>query len=230
MRTHPKTPAVPTRHQAALDEILKYPGARAAFEGLCAEGLDRQRLMARVLCIRSVVPSRMRRLFVDRSKCRQLSIKMAALADELKDRDIMGWCRVRRKPHVTSKVEPPILVDFSSKPVRGRSEHLDPKPLQSEPHEDFDARILCEQLRAGARELQELGNTPNPIVYAFRTNDIYLWQLVDDVKNYTGKNHYKEIALLCEAATSGRQCFDPDALKQRAHRLRSSRKKTSRVT
>jgi hypothetical protein len=215
MRTNPKTPAVPARHQAALDEILKYQGARAAFERLCAEGLDCQRLTVRVLALRSGKPSRKRALFVDRSKCRRLSMKLAALADEFDNGEVMNWCRTRREPQVMKKPQPAIILDLLGDTLHEYFQQFDPKP-----HVRFDAKILCDQLRAGAREVETLGGSRRPIAWAVQVNDMYLRQLVDDVKTYTKTNHYKEIALLCEAATGGRQNFDPDALKQAAHRRR----------
>src|SRR6266568_3721655 len=197
--------------------MLQYPGARAAFEMLCAEGLDAQRLAARVLGMRSGKALKKRNLFVDRSTCRRLATKLAALADEFADRDVIAWCRFRHKPQIMAKYQPPIIIDFLGETVL---EDLAPNGLQPHSDEDFDVMILRKQLRAGARELQELGNEKKPIACGFAINDDKLRRLMADVKTYTGKSHYKEIALLCEAATPGHESFDPDALKQREHRRR----------
>lgn len=220
MRSNAATVAVPSRWQAAFKEMLQYPGARAAFQTLCAEGLDAQRLAARVLGMRSAKALRKRNLFVDRSTCRRLATKLAALADEFADLDVIGWCRFRHKPQIMAKYQPPIIINFLGETVPTSFEDFAPNRLRPHSDEDFDVTILRKQLRAGARELRELGNAKKPIVWGVAINDEKLRRLMDDVKTYTGKSHYKEIALLCDAATPGHQSFDTDALKQRAHRHR----------
>src|SRR6266567_4314897 len=112
MRRHTTTVAVPSQWQAAYNEMLQYPGARAAFETLCAEGLDAQRLAARVLGMRPAKALRKRNLFVDRSACRRLATKLAALADEFADREVIAWRRFRHKPQIMAKYQPPIIIDF----------------------------------------------------------------------------------------------------------------------
>jgi hypothetical protein len=221
MRSNATTVAVPSRWQAAFNEMLQYPGARAAFQTLCAEGLNAQRLAAGVLGMRPAKALRERRLFVDRSRCRRLATKLAVLADEFADPDVIAWCGLRQKPKTMTGYHTPIIIDLVGKTARKSFEHFAPSRLRPHSDEDFDVMILRKQLRAGARELQNLGDAEKPIFWGVEVNDEKLRRLMDDVKTYTGKSHYKEIALLCEAATPGHPSFDPDALKQRAHRRRN---------
>jgi hypothetical protein len=83
----------------------------------------------------------------------------------------------------------------------------------------FHVDVLCEQLRAGSEYFSWLGSVTEPL-FDIHITDSWLVRLANEIEKRTGKEHYKEISVLLEAATSGCYMIDEFALKQRVHRAR----------
>jgi len=78
MRIGERPPGDP--EEITLEKILINPKERQAFEILREEGCEREWLEHLILWLRQDSPSRNRRVHVNRTKCRALGKRLAALA------------------------------------------------------------------------------------------------------------------------------------------------------
>lgn len=195
--------------EAAIDEILEYPGARAAFAKLCKEGCEEQWLRMLIAHLRNYEPSRTRKLKIKPKIARELSEKVTALLREIDELHVISWRRIR-PARIMAEYQPPIIIDlgFSRYPFQRRSPVV------------LDVNLLREQLRAAATYFRRVANLKQPIVWGIEIKDEPLRRLLTYVKNRTRTDHYNEVAALGTAATKGRHIIDPAALKQRVHRAR----------
>jgi len=186
-----------SKSEELLNEILKYANAREAFDRLIADGLDRDRAKFWVLWLQEYRPFRTTksaRFLANRKAYRKLAEKFSALAAEIESLRVDYWPSIR-----PAKTE-------------DRSTQFD--------GEFFRPEELCSQLRTGAEYFALLGNHPNFLLYILDMTDYWLLRMVEEVDQCTRTEHYDQICLLLEAATSGQCVLDTNALRERMYRAR----------
>jgi len=208
---HPAKAPVPSRADSAINEILQYAGARPTFEKLCGKGMDRDLLKMRLLALHGP-RAKKRTLSVNPKDCRKLAKKLAALLREIDNLNVIAWRRRRE----LAKECPPLR--FVNTPEEASS--LVSRYRYRRSPVPFDVNLLRQQLHAGARYFARVGKAKKPIPYGFAIDDMdmALTMLLEEVKKCTGREHYKEIALLYTAATGGRHQVTEGALKMRVSR------------
>ncbi len=201
-----------------IAEICKHPGAKQAFERLCQEGASRQQLALNLATMKP--PGRDRKLLMHPADSRRLAAKVRDLLNEMKTLDVVWWRRTTRR--VSAEPVPPVITDL-----------LGEMPSQAKsPFVKLDFGLLREQLQAACRYFDRVAKLKAPLAYGFYSNASAIDYLLSTVREQTGKPHYKELSILCDAAMDYRnvsskqsdpdalKAFDPDALKTRDARMR----------
>ena len=214
--------------EAAIEENLKQPQAREAFEKICKDGMERERLASIVLALRTATPTRKRFVFRNPKVSQSLSRRLLALARDLDalDRIHISVAAARRSP-IANRNDQPITIPYSADSV-DLNEFFStltdaPQSRQYWP-EEFDFDLLRKQLRAGAVYFRALAKGERPGSFRYPVEYMDPEAFVREVEGCTGDPiRSRRYAVPCRDL--GNWQLTEEALNMRRSRSGTTRKK-----